>query len=80
MVPIEIITQLLDFSLYNNELFRGKSEDIVLEVALFLVLRFLQFSALFIFPLLFLNEVSQNMTLTRSEVHLRQRCSGVLVP
>ena len=58
MVPIEIITQLLDFSLYNNELFRGKSEDIVLEVALFLVLSFLQFSALFIFPLLFLNEVS----------------------
>ena len=80
MVSIEIITQFLDFSLYSNELFRGKSEDIVLEVALFLVLRFLQSLSFFILPLLFLNEVSENMALTRSEIHLRQRCSGVLVP
>ena len=80
MVPIEIITQLLDFSLYSNELFGGKSEDIVLEVALFLVLCFLQPSSFFIFPFLFLNEVTENMTLTGSEVHLRQSCSWVLVP
>ena len=59
---------------------RGKSEDIVLEVALLLVLRLLQSSAFFKFPLLFLNEGSQNMTLTRSEVHLRQRRVRVLVP
>ena len=64
----------------SNELIRGESEDIVLEVALFLVVRFLQTSALFKFPLFFLNEGSQNMTLTRSEVHLRQRRVGVLVP
>ena len=59
---------------------RSESEDIVLEIALLLVLRFLQTSALFKFPLFFLNEGSQNMTLTRCEVHLQQRRVGVLVP
>ena len=44
------------------------------------VLCFLHLPPLFIFPFLLTNEGSQHMTLTRSEVHLRQRCVGVLVP
>ena len=80
IVASKVIAQLFDFHLQGKELIWSEIEDIVLEVAMFLVLRFLQPSSFFIFPLLFLNEVSQNMTLTRSEVHLRQRCSGVLVP
>ena len=70
---------MLDFSLQGKKLIRGESEDIVLEVALFLVLRFLQISALFKFSFLFLNEGSEDMALTRSEVHLRQRSVGILV-
>ena len=80
MIAIKLITQLFDFNLQGKELIRSESEDIVLEEALFLVLRFLQPSTFFIFPFLFLNEVSENMVLTRSEVHLRQRRVRILVP
>ena len=54
--------------------------NIFLQVAHFLVLRLLQLSGLLKLPFLFINEGSQHMTLTRSEVQLRQMCVGVLEP
>ena len=51
-----------------------------LQEALLLVLRFLDLPGLLKFPFFFLDEGSQHMTLARSQLEIRHRSIGVLVP
>ena len=55
-------------------------DNVFLQEALLLVLRFLDLPGLLKFPFFFLNEVSQHVTLARSQLEVRQGSVGVLVP
>ena len=60
-----------DFRLDLHKIISFHRDNVVLQEFLFPVLRFLDLPGLLKFPFLFINEVSQYMTLTRSAVHLR---------
>ena len=55
-------------------------DNVFLQIALFLVLRFLDLAGLLKFLLFFLNEVGQHVTLARSQLEVRHGSVGVLVP
>ena len=79
-ICVKVITEFLNLSLNSDKFFSCHRDNIFLQIALFLVLRFLDLPGLLKFPLLFLNEVGQHVTLARSQLEVRQGSVRVLVP
>ena len=78
-VCIRFITEFLDLRLYVDEFFSCHRDNVFLQVALHFVLRFLDLPGLLKLPFFFLYEVSQHMTLARSQLEIGHRSIWVLV-
>ena len=79
-ICFKVITEFLNLSLNSDKFLSCHRDNVFLQIALFLVLRFLDLPGLLKFPLFFLNEVGQHVTLARSHLEVRQGSVGVLVP
>ena len=76
---MKFITEGFDLSLSSNKFINGHFQNVLLQKAHLLVLRFLQLPGLLEFSFFFAYAGGKHVTLTRCKIEVRHRSVGVLV-